>query len=312
MKPHFSLSNAAGWAKTVEHVRQLAEVPYLTEIVVGSFTVEPREGNLGGTNFATLPDGTGVNSLGMPNGGIPYLERHLPEMVVIAHSAGKKLIVNIGGFNPAEFRTLAEVATGYDVDGIEVNLGCPNIWDDGAQKPIFAWDTKTLRTALANVILVCRRHTSIRAKLSTYDHDAELRKQVASTIQEFDGSLHAVVCCNTKPKFKPLDDSGKPILGVTDGFGGMSGEGLYTIAHEEATVFRKLLPDSIAVIGAGGINSGSRILERLELGCEGVQIGTAFFWNENFRAFQGFMEELVALDDAEQWFSDLSEDTSAA
>ena len=57
-------------------------------------------------------------------------------MVKIAHDAGKTLRVSIAGFKPEEYGKLARVILESEADEIEINLGCPNVWNNGEQKPI--------------------------------------------------------------------------------------------------------------------------------------------------------------------------------
>ena len=71
------LMNAAGWIKTPEAVQEMARSA-VTDITIGSFTIEPREGNPGNNFWYDPASGTSLNSMGLPNQGLPYLEQHLP------------------------------------------------------------------------------------------------------------------------------------------------------------------------------------------------------------------------------------------
>ncbi|MBI1999502.1 MAG: dihydroorotate dehydrogenase, partial [Parcubacteria group bacterium] len=96
--------NAAGTCRTLEDVEKFARTS-IAAIVVGSVTASPRPENQGVTYYEQRSDTDSllftVNSRGMPNGGIPYYENHLPQMVRVAHDAGKKLVLNVAGVSAA-------------------------------------------------------------------------------------------------------------------------------------------------------------------------------------------------------------------
>jgi dihydroorotate dehydrogenase (fumarate) len=276
---------AAGWCKTVEQVRALAKIPYISHIVAGSFTADERVGNAGGTNFAILPDGTSVNSLGLPNKGRAYLKKRGGEMIQIAHDAGKLAVISIAGETAVEYMALAMAALEIETDIIELNAGCPNVYGaDNKQKSIPSYNLELLGSILRAVRQVqAREDVHLWVKLSPYADPAQ-RVAVAQLIA--DVGADAVTTCNTFPSFRPLDHKGKPLLDVTQGRGGMAGTSLKPIAQLNAEHFRELLPEHIDVIGVGGLRGWQDIRERLATPCSAVQVGTAFFANENFGLFE--------------------------
>jgi len=284
MKTGPVLMNAAGWAKTVEHVRALAKVPTITHIVMGSFTIQPREGNTGGTNFDTAPDGTAVNSLGLPNGGIPYLKKHGPEMTRIAQDAGKQPVISVAGFGPSEFGTLAKLV--QDLGAIaELNVGCPNVHDAGKQKAIISYDWLDLERTLQ---IVCHEATPGNptwVKLSPYSNPLDLEK-AARIANKFVGSLEALVGCNTFPNVSMYHDDGRPLLNVANNYAGMSGTSMKWISLSQCRKYRELVHEGISILGAGGVSGPRDVADYRRVGCEGVQIGAAFFKSENFRVFE--------------------------
>jgi dihydroorotate dehydrogenase len=149
------LMNGGGCCKTVEHVEELSQ-SLAGGIVLGSFTKDDRPGNIG--NVWSVENGTGLNSLGMPNKGRDYLEEHLPEMVAIAHDREKALIVNVAGFNPSEYAILAATAFNKGADAVELNLGCPNVLtSDGARKPIASFNLEVMEEIICTVKKGSRR-----------------------------------------------------------------------------------------------------------------------------------------------------------
>src|SRR3989344_4190402 len=144
----FDYMNAAGWAKTVEQVELLAKVPLLSHIVVGSFTERPRDGNAGGTNFDVRGDGTSVNSLGLPNKGLPYLQENVGRMRDIADKNGKFLVVSIAGADSIEEYPALARAVAQSAHVVEINAGCPNVYKGSEQKEIISYNLDLLRQVL--------------------------------------------------------------------------------------------------------------------------------------------------------------------
>lgn len=300
METNFSFGVAAGWARSPERVADLCPTP-ITHITVGSITTLPREGNIGGTNFYVAPDGTSVNSLGLPNGGAEYWREVLPEMVELAHGADKELVASIAGFDSAEYTGLSLMAMECGVDGIELNFGCPNIWEDEKQKRILSFFPEEAGVVIGEVCGAIAPAIEISAKLSPYrvvaadgeESQRALLEEMARIISGYKHELAAVVTSNTLPNVKLFREDGRPALDVSNNIGGMAGTRLHEIAGENALLFRELLPESIKVIGCGGVQSGRTLHNFLSAGCSGVQIATAFFEHENLGVFSRILEEYV-------------------
>lgn len=279
-----SLMNAAGWAKKLDHVQKLARVPVLTHIVMGSFTIEPRAGNTGGTNFYALPDGNAVNSLALPNDGIPYLRRYGHEMVELIERAGKKAVLSIAGFAPSEFGVLAKVA--QDIGAItEINPGCPNAKDPGTHYEIISYNFFDLERTLQ---VVCHEATPAHPtwlKLSPYSNPLDHERAVR-VINKFVGRIETVVGCNTFPNISLYHEDGRPCLDVADNYAGGSGLMMKHISLSQCRRYRERLHPSIRIICAGGIRDAQDVRNAARVGCTGFQIGAAFYKGENFRVFE--------------------------
>jgi dihydroorotate dehydrogenase (fumarate) len=234
-------------------------------VVVGSVTVEPRDGNEEQRWYAG--DGFALNSFGMPNGGAEYYRKHLPEMAKTCHEAKKPLILSIAGFSSDEYCRLAKLASSAKVDLLELNLGCPNVMEDGAQKPIASFD----KTWLREIIMKVSAATDIplMLKLSPYSNPAELA-EIADTIARTE-RVAAVVTSNSFPNGF-LQENGQPVLG--NGVGGVSGRALLPIALGQVRQFRQRLPENIAVVGVGGIESSEDLEQYLAAGTAAVQVAT--------------------------------------
>lgn len=265
--------NGAGTIKKVEEVREAARCESAGAILVGSITVAERPGNTGNV-FWVGPHGS-LNSLGIPNGGIPYYRQHLPEMVRIAHDAGKPLFVSVAGFKPEEFGELAGVATEGGADGVELNFGCPNIWDTGEQKGIFSFYPEMIVEAFENVWREIGYSLALMVKVSPFSDPMQL-KDVAKEISRW-RLVNAVVTSNTFPNAYGLDRAtGLPLITPGGGLAGFAGPGFKDIALGQAKQWRDALPPSINVIGVGGIASGEDMAEYFQAAkTVAVQVVTA-------------------------------------
>jgi len=262
---HPGIMNAAcSIAKTIEDVAALAATN-IGAITVGSITVAARDGNPEPRWY--VGEGYAINSFGMPNGGADFYHEHLPEMIKIAHDAGKKFNLSVAGFNTDEYVQLAQLADKTGVDYLELNLGCPNIAIDGQQKPIASFDTGYIQQIITAVQNVTKLPLLI--KLSPYSNPAELKK-VAAVLAELD--IAAVVTTNTFPNSYETDKDGRPVIAST--FGGLSGPAVRAIGLGQVKQFHDALPPAIAVIGVGGIESPDDVKQYMNAGASVVQAAT--------------------------------------
>ncbi len=266
------LMNAAGTCKTLEDVEKLARSS-ISAIVVGSITLASRMGNEGNV-FWPGPIYS-QNSLGMPNRGRDYYQDTLPRMVEVAHGAGKALILNVAGFSHIEYGELAALAHEAGVDIIELNLGCPNVWDDGQQKKIASFDPFGIAAIMAEVERKVPDDRPVGVKLSPYS-DPGMLAEVADTIKDL--PIRYVATCNTFPNSLVLDENGKSVIDV--GLAGLSGPAMKPVGLGQVKQLRQLLPDSVELVGVGGITKGRDVWEYQQVGASAVQVATAY-WNSN-------------------------------
>ena len=271
INPQFPVGNAAGWCKSIEEVQRLTQSA-ASFIVVGSITLKQRDGNPGNTfNDETF---TGLNSLGLPNPGIEKLEEIGPEMVRIARAAGKPILVSIAASEPEEFGKLAECVERIGFDGIEVNLGCPNVVEDGERKKIISYQSDLARACLEAVLFRVLPGCFVSAKVSPMD--PERLYEIASAIRDL--PIDAVVTMNTVPNCLSFRADGKPLIDTPDktGYAGGSGQQVFAQALGQVNQWRRALPTDIAVWGAGGIQSGDAVRQMHLAGASVMQVGTAY------------------------------------
>lgn len=281
--PDFPVGNGACMCKTVEDVRALA-TSAADFIVVGGYTPKKRDGNTGNT-FNGDTD-KGLNSRGLPCGGIEYLRAHGKEMVDIAHKAGKKIILNINGFTPRDYYDLTIVAVASGFDGVEANTACPNIVDGAVRKPIFFFDLALSHYLIGAVSSALPEHMFMLVKVSI-SSDPEYIVKYAQMLQPF--GVYGVTAANTFPNCFLFNEDGTPQIDTPDktGWAGGSGYQLKAITLGQVSQWRTALPKTTQVIGAGGVACNPRPQERendfghdvtdmLHAGASAVQVGTAY------------------------------------
>ena len=258
------MNAACSVAKSPEDIRALAATN-IGGVTIGTITVQPRDGNPEPRWYAG--DGFALNSFGMPGGGMEYYREHLPELTTLIHQSGKRASLSIGGFSVDEYVQLVEMAEATDIDFLELNLSCPNVQIDGKQKPIASFDPEYMASVIAAVEAVSTK--PLLLKLSPYSNPADLARaaEVAASAQR----VAAVVTSNTFANGF-FSEKSEPVVAVE--FAGVSGRSLLPIALGQVRQFRKLLPESIAVIGVGGIESASDVEQYFAAGATAVQAAT--------------------------------------
>jgi dihydroorotate dehydrogenase (fumarate) len=261
------LLNGGGCCKTIVDVRELSSC-LAGAVLVGSITMEPRLGNEGEVWW--VGQGAALNSLGMPNGGIGYLKESLPQMVEIAHDAGKALVVNVAGLRTEEYAVLAGVALEHGADAVEANLGCPNVLEDGRRKSIFSFDLAAIDEILARIQQEAGKSAPVWLKVSPYS-DSGLLGKAAQIIAGYD-VVKAVTAVNTFPNAYGFDESGRSAIGV--GLAGLSGRALKHIGLGQVKQWRESLPGRVSLLGVGGISTGADIRDYGSVGADAFQVTT--------------------------------------
>lgn len=274
--------NAAGSCRTTEEVESLAK-SCISIIEAGTFTIEDREENKG-ENFwvgGLREDGEDIfslNSRGLPNLGIKYCKKAIPEMAAIVRKAGKLLCVSIAGFNPQEYAILAKLAFELGADIVELNLSCPNVWEGTRQKRIACFDPALVREILRRVEEAVGTKAKIFVKISPFP-DPYALKEVADVISRF-GIVKAVVSMNTFPNALLFGKKGCPRITVGEGLAGLGGPAVKPIALGQIKQLRSFLPENVAVVGVGGIINGQDIKDMQRAGASFCQVCTLLLKGE--------------------------------
>lgn len=255
--PIMGASGAFGFGLEYEDFLDLADVG---AVVSKGITPNPRPGN-GGVRIAETPAGM-LNSIGLENPGIEAFCRDiLPEAAKLPTA----FIVNISASTPEEYGDLAERLDVDGVDGVEVNISCPNVKVGGI---VFGTDPEQA----ANVTREVRKRTKkpVIVKLSPNVTDIT---QMARAVEE--AGADAVSLINTLTGMAIDVERRQPILGNITG--GLSGPAVKPIALR--MVYQAAHAVSIPVIGMGGIQTGEDVAAFMLAGASAVEIGAENFAN---------------------------------
>ena len=267
--PIMGASGTFGFGMEYEDFLDLADVG---AVVSKGITPKPRAGN-GGVRIAETPAGM-LNSIGLENPGIEVFCRDiLPEAAKLPTS----FIVNISAGTAEEYGEMAQMLDVEGVDGIEVNISCPNVKEGGI---VFGTDP----VQAARVTQEVKKHTKkpVIVKLSPNVTDIP---QMARAVEE--AGADAVSLINTLTGMAIDVEKRQPLLGNITG--GLSGPAVKPIALR--MVYQAAQAVSIPVIGMGGIQTGEDVAAFLLVGASAVEIGA-----ENFANPRAVVEAAEGLD----------------
>jgi len=273
--------NAGGMVKTLADVERFCKTP-AKRITVGSITKFKRDGNKpvppGDVYYFdedTLESG---NSLGLPNVGIEAYIDLLPQMVMLAHAAGMELWASIVGDSFDEILELIRACFACGVDGVEINLACPNVHDKGKTKALLCQDVEAVEELL-HLLKKASVVGQLGIKIAPTD-DRNLLTDLCGVL-----ALNRIVCeviaVNTKGGQRFIRDGVDRIAFLPPGssevkhVGGQAGKPLREPAVWVHKVLRHYLPGEIRTIGVGGIFNGQDAYDFVTDGAAGFQCATA-------------------------------------
>jgi len=258
-----------------------------------SATVESQKGNPQPRVWHSDDDMASMNSEGLPNSGIDYyISSTTIDEIMVGCETPKPYLVSISGKSLADNLIMLDriAKTMNDgekrIDGVELNLACPNV----IGKPIIAYDFVQLRDILETIFK--KKYTFILGlKLPPY-LDGKHLQEAASIINEYAGMVKYVVCINTIGNALSIDPvSETPYISSNNGLAGLSGPAAKFTALANVRQMRQQLKSEIDVIGVGGINTGMDVFLFLLCGASAVQVGTCH-WKEGPKCFNRIVDEL--------------------
>ena len=252
--PVMTASGTCGFGRELTDFYELNE---LGGLIVKGITVDPRDGNPT-PRIAETAAGL-INSIGLEN---PGLDGFIKEELPFLKSVNTKVLVNISGHSLDDFKKLAAgLAKQEGIDGIEVNVSCPNIKGGGLA---FGTDPE----------LVFKITDLVRKEYDGFVM-VKLTPNVSNIIpvakSAAEGGADALAVANTLPGMKIDIESQSPVLAT--GSGGLSGPAIKPVTLR--LVYEIVKNDILPVLGLGGIMTADDAIEYLLAGARAVGVGTA-------------------------------------
>ena len=231
----------------------------LGAVITKGTSLKPKAGNKP-SRICETPSGM-LNSIGLQNPGVEYfLKYDLPWL----RKFDTKIIVNACGSTIDEYVELCKILNDADIDGVELNLSCPNV-----KAGCLAFGTtyngvKEVTTAVRKVL----DRKPLIVKLTPNVTDITLTAQAVE-----DAGADGVSLINTLLGMSINIDTRKPYLG--NNTGGLSGPAIRPVAVR--MVYQVAQKVNIPVLGMGGIVNGRDAIEFMLAGAKAVSIGAGNF-----------------------------------
>ena len=202
-----------------------------------------------------------INAVGLANPGVETVcAEDLPW--IATHVRRPRVLVNVVGREAADFgAVVARMDGAPGFQGFELNVSCPNVKQGGLE---FGADPEALRAVVSGARAATRK--PIFVKLSpTLPRVGEVAQHAV------DAGADGITVINTIPGLVVDLERRRPMLGF--GSGGVSGPGLLAVGVLATWRVRQAV--SVPIIGAGGVQHATDVLQYLMAGASAVAIGTA-------------------------------------
>lgn len=227
-------------------------------IITKGTSLKPRSGNKS-PRICETASGM-LNSIGLQNPGVEYFAQNdLPFL----KKFDTAIIVNACGSTVDEYVELCKILNTLDIDGVELNLSCPNV--------------KAGCMAFGNTYEGVKEITSHVRKVLDMPLIVKLTPNVTdiATIAKGaeDAGADGVSLINTLLGMKIDINTKRPIL--ANNTGGLSGPAIKPIAVR--MVYQVAQSVNIPILGMGGIVNGEDAIEFMLAGASAVSIGAGNF-----------------------------------
>ena len=249
----------------------------LGAVITKGTSLKPRPGNKPTRVYETT--GGMINSIGLQNPGVEYFASYdLPFL----RKFDTKVIVNACGSSVEEYVELCKILNTLDIDGVELNLSCPNV-----KAGCLAFGTtydgvKGITSAVRKVL-----DKPLIVKLTPNVTDITQTAKGAE-----DAGADAVSLINTLLAMKIDINTKKPVL--ANNTGGLSGPAIKPVAVRMVYQVSKAV--KIPIMGLGGIVNGEDAIEFMLAGASTVSIGCGNFINpytavETINGIEAYMKK---------------------
>jgi dihydroorotate dehydrogenase (NAD+) catalytic subunit len=238
---------------------QLVNLDSLGGIVVKGLSRQPIEGNPA-PRICETASGM-VNSIGLQNVGVrAFVAEKLPAL----RRFKTAILANVFGYAIADYVEVIHVLENAEgLAGYELNISCPNV-ERGGQE--YSTDPDLTAAVVRAARQVAKR--PLWVKLSPNVNAIGVTAKIA----ESEGA-DALVIANTYPALCVDAHTRKSRIGSTTG--GLSGAAIKPITMR--LVYEACKTVKIPIVGLGGIEKPTDIVEYLLAGASAVEVGTAHF-----------------------------------
>ncbi len=227
-------------------------------IITKGTSLKPRSGNKP-TRVCETASGM-LNSIGLQNPGVEYFaENDLPFL----RKFDTAIIVNACGSTVEEYVELCKILNTLDIDGVELNLSCPNV-KVGCMA--FGNTYEGVKHVTSEVRKVLDKPLIVKLTPNVTDI-ASIAKGVE------DGGADGVSLINTLLGMKIDINTRKPVL--ANNTGGLSGPAIKPVAVR--MVYQVAQAVNIPILGMGGIVNGDDAIEFMLAGATAISIGAGNF-----------------------------------
>ncbi|MDP4085382.1 MAG: dihydroorotate dehydrogenase [Bacillota bacterium] len=237
----------------------LYDLNLLGAIMIKATTLEARFGNP--TPRVAETTAGMLNAIGLQN---PGLKKVMAEELPWLSQFDVPIIANVAGSIEEDYIEVAkEISKAPNVHALELNISCPNVKTGGIAFGTIPEVAKQLTKKVKDVSEV-----PVYVKLSpNVTNIVEMAKAVEA------GGADGLTMINTLVGMRLDLKSGKPIL--ANGTGGLSGPAIKPVAIR--MIYEVSQHVNLPIIGMGGIQTATDVIEYFYAGASAVAIGTANF-----------------------------------
>ena len=230
----------------------------LGAIITKGTSLKPRAGNKPSRVYETASGM--LNSIGLQNPGVEYFAKYdLPFL----RKFDTKIIVNACGSTIDEYVELCKILNTLDIDGVELNLSCPNV---KAGCLAFGTTYEGVKEVTSEVRKVLDKPLIVKLTPNVTDITQTAKGAEA-------GGADAISLINTLLGIKIDINTRRPVL--ANNTGGLSGPAIKPVAVR--MVYQASNAVNIPVMGLGGIMNGEDAIEFMLAGASTVSIGCGNF-----------------------------------
>lgn len=237
---------------------QFFDLSSLGGIITKGTSLKPRDGNKP-SRICETPSGM-LNSIGLQNPGVEYFMQYdLPWL----RKQNVAIIVNACGSTIEDYVELCRILNKADIDGVELNLSCPNV---KAGCLAFGTTYEGVKEVTSKVRKVLDKPLIV--KLTPNVTDITLPAKGAQ-----DAGADGVSLINTLLGMSININTKKPYL--ANNTGGLSGPAIKPVAVR--MVYQVAQAINIPILGMGGIINGDDAIEFMLAGATAISIGAGNF-----------------------------------